>query len=59
LQSRRHTSFATVIVYQAIESEADLTIPKKDIVIETYRSSGTLPTCPHSSERPILINGID
>lgn len=38
--SRRHTSFASVGVYPAIDTEIDISIEEKDIRIDTYRASG-------------------
>ena len=38
--SRRHTSFASVWVYPAIEDDINIKIDEKDIRIDTYRSSG-------------------
>ena len=38
--ARRHTSFASVWVYPAVEDDANITIDEKDLRIDTYRSSG-------------------
>ncbi len=38
--ARRHTSFASVWVYPAIDDEIDIQIEEKDLRIDTYRSSG-------------------
>ena len=38
--SRRHTSFASIWVYPAIDDEIDIHIDDKDLRIDTYRSSG-------------------
>ncbi len=37
---RRHTSFASVDVIPELESDADVAIEDKDLVIDTYRASG-------------------
>ncbi|MGW8266281.1 MAG: peptide chain release factor 2 [Longimicrobiales bacterium] len=39
-QSRRHTSFASVFVYPAIEDDIDVEIDESDLRIDTYRASG-------------------
>ena len=38
--ARRHTSFASVWVYPAVDDDIDIKIDEKDLRIETYRSSG-------------------
>ena len=38
--ARRHTSFASVWVYPAIEDDINIQIDEKDLRIDTYRSSG-------------------
>ena len=38
--SRRHTSFASIWVYPAIDDEISTDIDEKDLRIDTYRSSG-------------------
>jgi len=38
--ARRHTSFASVWVYPAVEDDIDINIDEKDLRIDTYRSSG-------------------
>ena len=38
--ARRHTSFASVWVYPAVEDEIDTKIEDRDLRIDTYRSSG-------------------
>ena len=38
--ARRHTSFASVWVYPAVEDDIDIVINDKDLRIDTYRSSG-------------------
>ena len=44
--ARRHTSFASIWVYPAIEDEIDIKVEEKDLRIDTYRSSGAGgPTC--------------
>ena len=38
--ARRHTSFASVWVYPAVEDDINIKIDDKDLRIDTYRSSG-------------------
>ncbi len=38
--ARRHTSFASIWVYPAIDDEVDIQIEEKDLRIDTFRSSG-------------------
>ena len=38
--ARRHTSFASIWVYPAVDDEIDIKIDDKDLRIDTYRSSG-------------------
>ena len=38
--ARRHTSFASIWVYPAIEDDINIKIDEKDLRIDTYRSSG-------------------
>ena len=38
--ARRHTSFASVWVYPAVEDDINITIEDKDLRVDTYRSSG-------------------
>ena len=38
--ARRHTSFASVWVYPAVEDDIKININEKDLRIDTYRSSG-------------------
>ncbi len=38
--ARRHTSFASVWVYPAVEDDVNIKIDEKDLRIDTYRSSG-------------------
>ena len=38
--ARRHTSFASVWVYPAVENDINIIIDEKDLRIDTYRSSG-------------------
>ena len=38
--ARRHTSFASVWVYPAVEDDINVKIDEKDLRIDTYRSSG-------------------
>jgi len=39
-QSRRHTSFASVFVYPAIEDDIEVEIDEGDLRVDTYRASG-------------------
>ena len=39
-QSRRHTSFASVFVYPAIDDDIEVEIEESDLRIDTYRASG-------------------
>ncbi|MCP4327424.1 MAG: peptide chain release factor 2 [Alphaproteobacteria bacterium] len=39
-QSRRHTSFASVGVYPAIDDDIEVEVQDKDLRIDTYRASG-------------------
>ena len=38
--ARRHTSFASIWVYPAVDDSIDIVINEKDLRIDTYRSSG-------------------
>ena len=38
--ARRHTSFASVWVYPAVEDDINIKIDEKDLRVDTYRSSG-------------------
>ena len=38
--ARRHTSFASIWVYPAVEDDVNISIDEKDLRIDTYRSSG-------------------
>ena len=38
--ARRHTSFASVSVYPAIDDNIDIQVPESDVRIDTYRASG-------------------
>jgi len=38
--SKRHTSFASVFIYPAIDDDVEINIDDKDIRIDTYRASG-------------------
>ena len=38
--ARRHTSFASIWVYPAVDDDIDITIEEKDLRIDTFRSSG-------------------
>ena len=46
--ARRHTSFASVWVYPAIEDDINIKIDEKDLRIDTYRSSGRRSTCEYN-----------
>ncbi len=39
-QSRRHTSFASVFVYPAVDDDIEIDIDEDDLRIDTYRASG-------------------
>ena len=39
-QSRRHTSFASVYIYPAIDDEIEVEIDESDLRVDTYRASG-------------------
>ena len=39
--ARRHTSFASIWVYPAIEDDINIKIDEKDLRVDTYRSSGS------------------
>jgi peptide chain release factor 2 len=39
-QARRHTSFASVFVYPAVDDDIDVQIDEGDLRIDTYRASG-------------------
>jgi len=39
-QSRRHTSFASVFIYPAIDDEIEVEIDESDLRVDTYRASG-------------------
>jgi peptide chain release factor 2 len=39
-QSRRHTSFASVFIYPAIEDDIEVDIDESDLRVDTYRASG-------------------
>ena len=39
-QSRRHTSFASVFIYPAIDDDIEVEIDESDLRIDTYRASG-------------------
>jgi peptide chain release factor 2 len=38
--ARRHTSFASVAVYPVVEDTIEITIPERDVRIDTFRASG-------------------
>ena len=38
--ARRHTSFASVLVYPVVSDAIDITIEEKDLRVDTYRASG-------------------
>ncbi len=39
-QSRRHTSFASVFVYPAVDDDIEIDIDEKDLRVDVYRASG-------------------
>jgi len=39
-QSRRHTSFASVFIYPAIDDEIEVELDESDLRVDTYRASG-------------------
>jgi peptide chain release factor 2 len=39
-QSRRHTSFASVFIYPAIDDDIEIEIDESDLRVDTYRASG-------------------
>lgn len=39
-QSRRHTSFASVFIYPAIDDDIEVDIDESDLRVDTYRASG-------------------
>ncbi|MDX1647174.1 MAG: peptide chain release factor 2 [Longimicrobiales bacterium] len=39
-QSRRHTSFASVFVYPAVDDDIEIEIDESDLRVDTYRASG-------------------
>ena len=39
-QSRRHTSFASVFIYPAIDDDIEVEIDESDLRVDTYRASG-------------------
>ena len=39
-QSRRHTSFASVVVYPVVEDDIEIDIYESDLRVDTYRASG-------------------
>ena len=50
--ARRHTSFASVSVYPAVDDTIAIEIDEKDVRIDTYRSSGRgRPACQHHRQR--------
>lgn len=56
--ARRHTSFASVTVYPAIDDQIDIAIEEKDLRVDTYRASGAGGQHVNKTESAIRITHI-
>ena len=56
--ARRHTSFASIWVYPAIDDEIDIKFDEKDLRIDTYRSSGAVGQHVYTTDSAVRITHI-